>query len=533
MRSKLLFIRVFSLLVLAVMAGGSAFAQGKGGGKGGKHEGGPPGQHRGGEKRGGGEDRKEQKWGGGWEQKQHRQKERGGGWEKQQRQQIEQGWRQQAEQRQHQMQQWQQAQRQQREAIRQQQMQQREWQQAQRQQHKQREWQQREWQQSQRHQQREWQQAQRDDARRQMMEQRQWRKSQRHEQKQWRKEDRDGRFEMPDNYNWGHFRRQQAFEAKRQRDLMKAERHAARDAWKYARKQQHFEDKAYRRAERDAYRSSVPYSYPYEVDRYWSDDRGYTTYQPPYPTYPSYTPSYPSYGYGSRYPANGGYLYSYDDNYYYDYGNDRYSNNNAFFGGFDWKEMLFRTVIAAFFSNRDNVGYFDPYPQYRGSYYNDDYRYPATYSYYPYYTFGSEPALSYYEPAAYYGYDQFSHAGLPYEYSQFSSLPYNDIVDLYSGGLAGELIQRALVTGYYQGLLEGQAAQRYGWDDEYYDPYAYDQAIYDPYSSSLGESRRYFSEGYELGYMDALNERDEFGLDRGGDIDLVSLLLTSILDFRG
>ena len=109
------------------------------------------------------------------------------------------------------------------------------------------------------------------------------------------------------------------------------------------------------------------------------------------------------------------------------------------------------------------------------------------------------------------------------------------MIALYSGTLEGEFIQRALGTGYYQGLLEGQLARDEGWGDEYYyDPYLYQQAMYDPYSSSIGDCRRYFSEGYEMGYRDALAGRDEFELaDTGGGVDLVSLLLGSVLDFRG
>src|SRR6185436_3124466 len=100
----------------------------------------------------------------------------------------------------------------------------------------------------------------------------------------------------------------------------------------------------------------------------------------------------------------------------------------------------------------------------------------------------------------------------------YPAFPYNDMVTLYSGGLAAELIQRSLSTGYYQGLLEGQMARRRGWDDEYYnDPYLYEQTMYDPYSSSMGDCRRYFSEGYEMGYADGLRNQDEFYVANGGD----------------
>jgi len=176
-------------------------------------------------------------------------------------------------------------------------------------------------------------------------------------------------------------------------------------------------------------------------------------------------------------------------------------------------------------------GYYDDYNSYYQPNYVSNYGYG---SYQPtYYTFGYPPTYTYYEPATYYGYNQYADYGIPYD--AFSgSLPYNDVVEIYSGGLAGELIQRALGMGYYQGLLEGQQARRRGWGDRYfYDPYVYDQAMYDPYSTSIGDSRRYFSEGYEMGYRDALRGRDEFGLSRGGDVDLVSLLLGSVLSLRG
>ena len=56
--------------------------------------------------------------------------------------------------------------------------------------------------------------------------------------------------------------------------------------------------------------------------------------------------------------------------------------------------------------------------------------------------------------------------------------------------------------------------------------------MYDPYSSSLGDCRRYLSEGYELGYEDGLRGQDEFDIAGNGDVDLVSLLVGSALSFR-
>ena len=348
--------------------------------------------------------------------------------------------------------------------------------------------------------------------------------------------------------NWGQIRREQAFEAKRQRDALKAERRADKDYWKYAQRQQQYgqyDNYAYRQPEnyrgdyyqrdqynrdqynRDQYqgyqyRSDVqPYYYTARPDVWFGDD--YSDYDR-YSRYTVYTPVYPSYDYGyNSYPVFG--TYAYNDRYYYGDSD-----------GFDWKSLLFRSLISAFFSNGDNVGYVDPYPQYASYVDNRYYGYIPEYRYQPpYYTFGYAPTYAYYEPAAYYGYDQYSNGGIPYDYIADGSLPYDDMVEIYSGGISAEIIQRALGTGYYQGILEGQAARQRGWGDRYYyDPYVYEQTIYDPYSSSMGDCRRYLSEGYEMGYQDALAGRDEFDLAReGGDIDLVSMLLGSVLSLRG
>jgi hypothetical protein len=272
------------------------------------------------------------------------------------------------------------------------------------------------------------------------------------------------------------------------------------------------------------YRQSYsPTYYDNRVVNVWYGD-DYSDYDR-FRVYNVYTPAYTvyDYGYPDYFPLYT--TYYYDQPYYgYNYG-----------GGYDWKSLLFRSVIAAFFSNGDNVGYLDPYPSY--SYYGNDgyYGYIPAYTYQqPYYTYGYEPSYSYYEPAAYYGYDQYAGYGVPYDYIGYPSFPYNDMVTLYSGGVGAELIQRALSTGYYQGVLEGQMARDRGWDyeDSYYDPYLYDQTMYDPYSTSMGNCRRYFSEGYEMGYADGYRNHDEFYVARGADVDLVSLLLGDAVSWR-
>lgn len=328
----------------------------------------------------------------------------------------------------------------------------------------------------------------------------------------WQNEGRAQFFEKRRD-NWGHFRRQEAFAAKRQRNALRA----GREYWRSDRKDDRYNNDRYR----DNTRYRV-YSNRYVNTNNWFGD-DYSDYDR-YSRYTVYTPEYRSIDYvyddAALYSP-----YAYNDDYYYENSED----------GLDWKSLLFRSVIGAFFSNGDNAGYLDPSPEYASGYDDGSNGYIPEYtSQAPYYTFGNAPAYSYYEPAAYYGYQQFRYGQVPYDHVAYSSLPYNDMVDIYSGGVAGELIQRALVTGYQQGLLEGEQARERGWgDDHYNDPYLYEQALYDPYSSSMGNCRRYMSEGYEMGYRDALAGRGDYALEESGDIDLVSMLIGSTLSLRG
>ncbi|MEO6334591.1 MAG: hypothetical protein ABIO91_06360 [Pyrinomonadaceae bacterium] len=404
-----------------------------------------------------------------------------------------------------------------------------------------------------------------------MQQQRQWQNGQRQQQeRQWKDAQREQQQRQSQNTqrqqeqqrvyaapqsNWGQVRRQQAFEAKQYRDQLKAQQRVERDEWKYARKQQQFEGKAFRNEERRYPSYARPDSYQQRSSDWLNNDtrqptyRNDQSYQPSYPSYRedrSYQPSYDR-GYQQTYPQYYQPQYpSYDNSQlytpYYGYNNGPgYDNANYSQGRKNWVEPLIRSVIATFFSNGVGGGYYDDYANneygYDDQYYGGNNGYAPQYGYAEpsYYTFGYAPTSAYYEPAAYYGYDQYADNELPYE-AFGGSLPYNDVRDIYAGGIAGELIQRALGTGYYQGLLEGQAARKRGWGDQYYsDPYVYDQAIYDPYSTSIGDSRRYFSEGYEMGYDDALGGRDEFDLagGGGGGVDLVSLLLGNVLSLRG
>ena len=166
-------------------------------------------------------------------------------------------------------------------------------------------------------------------------------------------------------------------------------------------------------------------------------------------------------------------------------------------------------------------GYYDQYPQYQS--------YSGTSPYY----YDSQP----------YGYAYSQNYGDPYYSNGYTSNPgiFNLSNSFSGGGFIGRLFSKLLALGYNQGYNDAQYARSNGYGDQYYqDPYvyqdsygyqddSYQNAGYDRYSC-LAENRRYMSEGYELGYRDALNSRNQYdGYNNSGSGDLVSLLLGNIL----
>ena len=192
---------------------------------------------------------------------------------------------------------------------------------------------------------------------------------------------------------------------------------------------------------------------------------------------------------------------------------------------------VLRTLIASVLGS--NTGYNDNYySQYQPAYYGDPY-YPANYSgnyyngYPQYQSFAAAPYYADYQPYGY-GYDP-QYAYDPYYADNYS---YNQQPSYYTnsasgGGFLRRLFSRLLALGYDQGYNDGLSARRAGYGDRYYsDPYAYEDTNYVPYSNSLGENRRCLSDGYQLGYDDALYNQP--GSDRyyqNGNVDLISILI--------
>ena len=315
----------------------------------------------------------------------------------------------------------------------------------------------------------------------------------------------------------------------------------------------------------DTYNSYYPYSY-YPYSGYQSYPI-YNYYQPVVATY--YTFGYPTSYYDAYYPAGsyydpyyGSYIYNgYDpyyssygyDPYYSSYGYDPYYGYNNYYGGGDWKTALIRTVVSLFLGGGNGTYYDDPYyaydPYNYASYYPSYVTQPRYYySAYPYSYSSYVPQYGVYSAPQYGNYYSYVPSYNSYPYSSYDPYayanygdPFGGLFGIGGGDLDGTLVRRAIGTAYYQGYLEGQAARRQGWGDEYYcDPYQYYSfdgdyvdTYYDPYSSSLGDSRRIYSEGYEQGYRDALAGNSDLYDDYdGSNVDLVSLLLGSTLSMR-
>ena len=304
------------------------------------------------------------------------------------------------------------------------------------------------------------------------------------------------------------------------------------------------QEKAYRRENRDDQRYSA---------RQWFDQTRHTgrnsyTYLDPRSYDPNrqiyrqgvtVDPYGPRAGYSGRpngyYTDPNSYQYGQDPN-YYGYGSDPYSNvygqypsqNN---GGLSWKKNLLRTLINSILGGvgGGNNAYYDQ------NAYNSSYAYgPVRDRQSSYYNGAYSPQNAGYDPAysQYPSYTQPQYFGTsPLSGGLLNSIPLTGLFGQRggAGGYVAQILSQFLAQGFLQGSLAGQTARQSGLGSRYYnDPYVGANGVYDPYSYTMGENRRILSEGYNLGYEDALSGRYQYNQCATGNVDLVNLLLNNV-----
>jgi hypothetical protein len=223
-----------------------------------------------------------------------------------------------------------------------------------------------------------------------------------------------------------------------------------------------------------------------------------------------------------------------------------------------WRDDLLRSVVTSAINtgvsyySSPGYGYDYSYSQpYYATTYNSGY-YPA-YQYYPVYQVpaytGAVTYYNFYDPYDY-SYASYSYSdpygdyysddvGLPDYYADDIGLPYLSDSSSF-GGFVSRLFSELMAVGYNQGYQDALYARtqnrrsRYVYEDPY-DPYVLvredvvEDVGYNPYSC-IAANRRYVSEGYELGYRDALYGTTDYDpYYEGGNIDLVSALISASL----
>ena len=267
-----------------------------------------------------------------------------------------------------------------------------------------------------------------------------------------------------------------------------------KDYWKQVKKDQKRQEKYWKQVRKndrryDRYAARSYYGrYNYRPIR-WTIFNNYDRVRRvQYPTrYARYTGRnyYPSYQ--QPYYANNDYYYD-DDNYYADY-NDR--NND-----FDLTSVIVQTLVSSFLPDSNLLG--------GGGYYDDGY---ADNSYVNY-------------------------AYAPQDYSYQNTQPYYATYDPNGYGYSDQSLNGVYNRGYREGFEAGRRSVQYNNGDQYYnDPYVLQNGSYYPYSASLGNQRELLSQGYKLGYRDAMNNQNSYYEDNydNSSGDLVGLLLENVL----
>lgn len=213
------------------------------------------------------------------------------------------------------------------------------------------------------------------------------------------------------------------------------------------------------------------------------------------------------------------------------YGHGSYDNSNPYYDNYDsgggWKQQLLQVVIGRVVDKRRS-SYGDDYP-----YYNDRQQYYPSFDRSVNYGYAQRPTYisNYdYQPDYYDEGPMFGDSSVGGDL--FNSLPIAELIEQFAGGndFVSQMFSGLLSQGFDEGYLAGQYARENGYGDvSYRDPYAAENGICDPYSASIGDNRQILSEGYGLGYEQALGGNSDYDPMEQSEPDLIGLLLNGVL----
>ena len=175
-----------------------------------------------------------------------------------------------------------------------------------------------------------------------------------------------------------------------------------------------------------------------------------------------------------------------------------------------------------------NAGYnYNYYPQYQPAYYDDRYYSANYYGYSQYHTYGPAPYFADYRSYGY-GYDS-QYADDPgYQDNSYSGISFSlNFGNMQYGDYGLRSSSRYVAAGYDEGYYAGLNARNAGYGDRYYsDPYDNEEANYVPYMNSMSQNRHCLSDGYGLGYDDALYEQPGSEQYLSGNVDLITIFVS-------
>jgi flagellar biosynthesis/type III secretory pathway protein FliH len=96
------------------------------------------------------------------------------------------------------------------------------------------------------------------------------------------------------------------------------------------------------------------------------------------------------------------------------------------------------------------------------------------------------------------------------------------------------MLQQAINYGYEEGFRAGQADREDRWQGSYQDSYAYEDANYG-YSGfyvEQSEYNHYFREGFQRGYEDGFNSRNQYGSYSNGKYSILATILSQIFNLE-